>query len=139
MKRTSRNLGIENRNPLNIRYSRANRWLGLHPGHPDVGGFCCFISPVYGYRAAFLLLRTYMQRYGLVTPRAIITRWAPPCENKTELYIACVCGRSGLEENQLLFPDGIDLCRLVAAMARQESGMHVTPGELMEIRRRFGV
>lgn len=25
------NLGIANRNPLNIRYVKANHWLGLHP------------------------------------------------------------------------------------------------------------
>ena len=34
------NLGIDNRNPLNIRYVKANHWLGLHPQTPNVKGSC---------------------------------------------------------------------------------------------------
>lgn len=133
------NIGMQNRNPLNIRYSPANRWLGLHPAQPCVKGFCKFIAPAYGYRAAIVLIKTYMRRYGLRTPAAIIARWAPPSENRTELYVACVCGRSRLRPDERLSEQGPQLARLVAAMARQETGVSITPEAIDEYRRKFNV
>ena len=58
------NLGIANRNPLNIRYVKANHWLGLHPQTPNVKGFCHFTAPAYGFRAAIILIKNYMRKYG---------------------------------------------------------------------------
>lgn len=133
------NLGIANRNPLNIRYAARNRWLGLDPARPDVRGFCRFISFAHGYRAAVVLMKTYIRRYGLDTPAKIIARWAPPSENRTELYIACVCGRSRLGRDERLATTGMQLPRLIAAMARQETGVNVTPEAIREIREKFGV
>lgn len=133
------NLGVANRNPLNIRYVKANRWLGLHPQRPQVKGFCRFIAPAYGYRAAIVLIKNYMSRYGCTTPESIIRRWAPPTENDTELYTACVCGRSRLGRAEQLRADGPQIGRLVAAMARQETGMHITPEGVDEIRQKFNV
>lgn len=133
------NLGIANRNPLNIRYIASNRWLGLHPSHPCVKGFCSFLHFDYGYRAALLQMRNYVCRYGCDTPEKIIRRWAPPSENDTELYIACVCGRSRLLRNERIRPEGMQIPRLVAAMAKQETGLHPVPEYLEELRRRFGV
>ena len=62
------NLGIANRNPLNIRYVKANHWLGLHPQTPNVKGFCHLTAPAYGFRAAIILIKNYMRKYGCVTP-----------------------------------------------------------------------
>lgn len=132
-------LGQRLNNPLNIRYSARNHWLGLHPSQPQERGFCHFISAAHGYRAAVVLMKTYIRRYGLLTPAQIITRWAPPSENRTELYIASVCGRSRLERDTPLRPEGPDLGRLTAAMARQETGMHIVPEKVDEIRKTFGV
>lgn len=133
------NRGVENRNPLNIRYSPANHWLGQHPTAPNARGFCRFISFDHGYRAAIVLMKTYIERRGCHTPRAIVTRWAPPTENDTEIYLACVCGRSGLDADERIDTNGIQIARLVAAMARQETGLHVTPEYLQDLRRRFKV
>lgn len=133
------NIGTANRNPLNIRHSPANRWLGLHPTQPSVKGFCKFIAPAYGYRAAVVLIKTYMRRHGLRTPAQIIARWAPPSENRTELYIACVCGRSRLGRDERLEEQGPQIGRLVAAMARQETGTDITPEAVDEYRRKFNV
>lgn len=128
------NLGRANCNPLNIRYAAANHWLGLHPTQPNVKGFCRFISVAHGYRAAVVLMKRYINRYGLDTPRKIIYRWAPPVENNTVYYIAAVCGRSGLHPDEHLSPTGPQLGRLIAAMARQETGMHITPEGIDVIR-----
>lgn len=133
------NLGTANRNPLNIRYQVANRWLGLDPVTPNVRGFCKFISFAHGYRAAIVLMKTYIQRYGCDTPETIIARWAPPCENRTDIYIACVCGRSRLKRDEHIAVTGMQIPRLVAAMARQETGAQITPEGIQEIRERFGV
>lgn len=132
------NLGICNCNPLNIRYSAVNRWLGLHPAQPQVKGFCRFVSMAHGYRAAVVLIKNYIRR-GIDTPAQIITRWAPPSENRTELYIACVCGRSHLDRDGHIGTAGGDIGRLVAAMARQETGLHITPEGVDEIRVKFRV
>ena len=43
---------------------------------------------LWGIAAAFVLLRTYINQYGLTTPRSIIARWAPPTENDTAAYLA---------------------------------------------------
>ncbi len=133
------NLGIANRNPLNIRYVKANHWLVLHPQTPNVKGFCHFTAPAYGFRAAIILIKNYMRKYGCVTPENIIRRWAPPTENNTELYIACVCGRSRLGRQERLHTEGPQIGRLVAAMTRQETGMYITPEGVDEIRRKFNV
>ncbi len=137
--KTTENLGTENRNPLNIRCSARNHWLGLDPKRPCVKGFCRFISAAHGYRAAVVLVKTYIVRYGCDTPRKIITRWAPPSENRTELYVAAVCGRCGLRPDERIATEGPQIGRLVSAMARQETGAHATPAYIDSLRRKFGV
>lgn len=133
------NLGIANRNPLNIRYAPANRWLGLCSERPNVKGFCHFVNCVYGYRAAVVLIKNYIRHHGCDTPEKIIARWAPPSENRTRLYVACVCGRSGLAPDEKIDPQGKQIGRLVAAMARQESGVNVSPDYIDDLRKQFDV
>ena len=133
------NLGIANRNPLNIRHSTANRWLGLCPNRPSVKGFCHFLNFAYGYRAAVVLIKNYILKHGADTPRKIIARWAPPSENQTDLYIACVCGRSRLAPDEKILAYGPQIARLVAAMAKQETGVSILPEEIEEIRETFKV
>lgn len=137
MKERKPSLGERNRNPLNIRYSPKNQWKGLSRTTPNVDGFCCFEHVVYGYRAAIVLLLNYYNIYGCRTPEQIIYRWAPPTENDTELYIACVCGRIALDRTHILSTDSADFDRLVAAMARQESGAQINEGQVRAIREQF--
>ncbi|MEY1238746.1 structural protein [Providencia manganoxydans] len=76
--------GIRNNNPGNIRHG--DKWQGLHSEQTDKS-FCRFIAPEWGYRALFILIRTYERKYGLCSIRQIINRYAPPVENNTEGYI----------------------------------------------------
>ncbi|MEY0514446.1 structural protein [Providencia manganoxydans] len=76
--------GIRNNNPGNIRHG--DKWQGLHSEQTDKS-FCRFIAPEWGYRALFILMRTYERKYGLCSIRQIINRYAPPVENNTEGYI----------------------------------------------------
>lgn len=130
-------LGIRNHNPLNIRYVVHNKWLGLSKTTPNVSGFCKFDCVDYGLRAAIILLLNYIRVHNCVTPRQIITRWAPPTENNTELYIHCVCGRADVHPDEKLPTEGTRFNRFIVAMARQESGIHLTEGDIERVRAAF--
>ena len=132
-------LGVRNHNPLNIRYLAKNKWLGLSKTTPNVSGFCKFDCIDYGLRAAILLLLTYIRKRGCTTPRQIISRWAPPTENNTELYIQCVCGRADVHPDLPLPTEGSPFNRFIVAMARQESGIHLTEGAIEQIREKFKI
>lgn len=77
----------------------------------------------YGYRAAFKVLRTYINNYKLDTIRKIISRFAPSNENHTENYIKVVSERSGIPENDTVYADNREMMiRIVAAMSFVENG-----------------
>ncbi len=80
--------GLDNRNPGNIRRSKVRYRGEVRPSRdPD---FKQFETLAWGYRAIFVLLNTYRIRYGLSTLRGMISRWAPPSENHTDVYIRAV-------------------------------------------------
>ena len=114
--------GYRNNNPLNIRRCAKNRWVGLAEVQGD-GEFCQFRSMVYGFRAAFVLLRTYWGRHGCRTLRGIISRFAPARENDTEAYIKFVSKRVGVAPDCPIAGNDADLwIRIVKAMAVYENG-----------------
>lgn len=76
--------GERNNNPGNIRHG--SKWQGLSAQQTDKD-FCQFVSPEYGIRAIFVLMRTYEKKHKLCSVREIINRYAPPKENNTEGYI----------------------------------------------------
>ena len=105
--------GIRNHNPLNIRRNGKDQWKGLADYQQDAA-FCQFKSLEYGWRAAFYLLI-----------RGIISKWAPPTENKTEAYIANVSALTGILPDEPLGIPSDQPSRwmmLGAAMAIQENG-----------------
>lgn len=128
MKRNDVTLGKRNRNPLNIRYSKYNRWVG------QVGeskGFCVFKHIDFGFRAALRLLCRYIQD-GYDTPEKIVFRWAPEFENKTESYLEYVLSNTFLLKcQQIKTPD--EVCELCSAMAYYESNTVVGIDYLMDI------
>lgn len=112
--------GIRNNNPLNIRIG--NVWLGERTD-PDDPEFEQFVSMKYGLRAAFVLLRRYINHYHRNTVPMIISTWAPATENNTIKYIDFVCEHATiLRETSLQFSDKDTMCRLVLAMAKYETG-----------------
>ena len=123
--------GIRNNNPLNIRHSR-DKWQGRAPRQTDPA-FVQFTSMAYGYRAAFVLLRTYRQKYGCNTIRKIISRWAPENENHPESYISNVSRWTGIDPDKPIGgQDANTLIGLVAAMSRQENGVVANWAEVAE-------
>ena len=131
MKTTTNNTtlprGYRNNNPLNIRYNPSNKWQGEVSKNTD-GTFEQFTTMAYGYRAAFVLLRKYINTYGLHTVTEIINRWAPPTENNTSGYISRVIGTNGWTASQIINANNKDdMCKLVYAMALVENGYSVLP------------
>lgn len=115
-------------NPLNIRYSEKNQWLGqIGERH----GFCVFSEEKYGWRAGFILLKNYYKK-GFRTISQIIHRFAPASENPTSSYVSFVCGKMqqiGYESYGVEFKDAaLDLGNdmvvvdLLVVMSTFESG-----------------
>lgn len=115
--------GIRNNNPLNIRLG--SHWLGLADIQDDPE-FCQFKTMVYGIRAAFRLLRSYIVTKKLNTIRLIVSRWAPSTENDTEKYIAEVVRITGIADNYVIsFYDKEVMIKLFDAMCQVENGQKV--------------
>lgn len=113
--------GIRNNNPLNIRKNSDVFQGEVRPGTDRA--FKQFSSMAYGYRAAFVVLGSYLQ-CGKNTIEKIVRSWAPPAENNTMGYIAHVSQYSGVDRNKVLTAaSGGDYRKIVAAMSRCENGV----------------
>lgn len=124
--------GLRNCNPLNIRRT-ADLWQGLSERQPDPE-FYSFRSMAWGYRAAFIVLRTYCHKYDINTIERIVNRWAPPEDNNdTEVYIQKVCILTGFARDMPLNPyNPSHMAPLVAAMSRVENGRRAEMAEVRE-------
>ena len=113
--------GLNNRNPGNIRQSKGRDNGEVRPSRDPA--FKQFETMAWGYRAIFVLLHTYRTRHGLRTIAAMIARWAPPSENKTELYIRTVSRRSGIPADRPLDTrDRRTMIPIAAAISFVENG-----------------
>jgi hypothetical protein len=117
--------GLRNNNPLNIRHNPDLFQGEIRPGTDK--SFKQFISAIYGYRAAFVTLATYLNR-GKNTIEKIITSWAPANENNTAKYISDVERKSGVNRNKILTAgSGEDYVKIVLAMSFVENGISANP------------
>ena len=114
--------GIRNDNPLNIRHGKS-QWVGMREKQTDKS-FVQFTERVYGYRAAFVLLRGYIGK-GKDTIGKIIAKRAPSSDgNNTQSYINYVSKSTGINASHALrFEDKNDLVEVVRSMAHMESGI----------------
>jgi hypothetical protein len=112
--------GLVNNNPLNIKYSPDNPWLG-QTGRE--GEFSTFQSPDYGMRAGDKVLQTYGEKYGIDNISDVITRFAPPSENDTNAYIDYVTNKIGMERDEAIDLSDSDFRKnLTSIMAEYETG-----------------
>ena len=113
--------GIRNNNPGNIRKSK-DPWQGLAERQTDAD-FFVFQGPIYGIRAIARILITYQDKYGLQNINGLISRWAPPNENKTDAYVAEVVVKTGFAAGQSVnMHSYADLKPVVKAIILQENG-----------------
>ena len=122
--------GIRNNNPLNIRVG--NSWQGEVEKPTDMQ-FEQFKEMRWGCRAAFKLLKRYIERYGCNTVEKIIRRWAPSSENDTERYINVVCNRMGIKRDEIIkFNYQYTMCILMQAMAYVENGQIINFDDILD-------
>jgi len=114
--------GYINNNPGNIRLNN-EVWQGEVVPSKDKS-FKTFKSMPYGYRAIFILLRTYINRSGLDTIRRIISTYAPSNENQTDAYIRFVSNRTGIDpDEKISLSETKKLKDIVAAISYMENGV----------------
>ena len=122
--------GILNNNPCNIRISTDKFQGEVQPSQDKE--FKQFETMAYGYRAAFRVIRTYINNYKCDTIRKIISRWAPKSENYTENYIRVVSERSGIPADDIVYPDNREMMvRIVAAMSYVENGREAVMSDVI--------
>lgn len=82
-----------NNNPGNL---RAAPWLSPPPPvtKSNGAGFVIFVSPAAGIAGIYHQVALDVARGA--TLRALISKWAPPTENATQVYIATVAAKLGL-------------------------------------------
>ena len=115
--------GIRNNNPLNIRVG--NNWQG-EVAKPSDHTFEQFKEMKYGVRAAFIILRNYINRHKLNTIPKVINRWAPSKENNTLAYIKAVEKYSLIDINETLrFENKCQMINLFRAMCIVENGREI--------------
>lgn len=96
-------LGIDNRNPLNIKQSERNPWEGS--AGADKAGHAIFRHEIYGIRAACRILARYQLEKGCKTLVDYLRIWAPASDtlgsvqgqpqNSPESYAAFVNRKVG--------------------------------------------
>jgi len=107
------NKNVRNNNPLNIEYNAANDWVGQVGSD---GRFAIFEAPEYGFRSGYILLKNYMNWYGLNTVALILHRFAPPEDNNpTSNYALYVARQMGVDVNATITID--DLPDMMLAMS----------------------
>lgn len=124
-------LGIANNNPLNIVHNPKNNWVGLKKSKQR---FCVFTHMRWGYRAAAMLLKKYINVYKCNTIRKICERWAPNSENNTPAYIKFVSLATHLDPDvEIKFGDYTVMMQLLAAMTRMENGNEWDPMDVNDL------
>lgn len=110
--------GIRNNNPLNIKWSSVNNWLGQTG--KDSGGFSIFDKPENGIRAAARILDNYAKR-GITTLGDIVKTWAPAEDkNNVEAYTEHV--ERGVGKSRGVRITRADYLPLLRVMIKHENG-----------------
>ena len=85
-----------------------------------------FRNPVYGYRAAFITIRSLVWRKHRNTVAKLLTEWDPDADGgDQQLYTARVCALTGMSPHDILNPlDANQMIPLVSAISRIENREH---------------
>ena len=114
---------FRNWNPLDLRpRAQPPKWPGQTALDTAPGGpFAIFASIADGWAAGGLWLMMAHDLWGLVTPRKMITTFAPWTENNTDAYIATVCKPLGITGDTPVNPhDPMFRRAMLRAMAHVE-------------------
>lgn len=97
--------GLRNNNVGNIRFSKANNWLGKIPLALNTdanNSFEQFENVHFGIRAMMILIKNYYTKNGLTSVKQIISKYAPEFENNTKAYVDSVVAMVGQNDIPVL-------------------------------------
>lgn len=116
---SSGTLADQNNNPLNIRYSSGNNWVGKAGDNGT--GFEQFDTPEHGLRAGFKLMRNQIAN-GNNTISSLVSKWAPAGDgNNPVQYAQSVSKATGIPLGQKLDASNPQqMIGIAKAMANQE-------------------
>jgi hypothetical protein len=111
--------GLRNNNPGNVRVNLSIKWRGQIAVDQD--GYLVFADAIWGLRAICMIIRHYTEYHGDNTVRKIISRWAPPSENPTFIYVGNVARACGVAPDDPfdIHQDGLTMLRAIVV---QENG-----------------
>lgn len=117
-------------NPLSAVNMPKNNPLNIKT--PDLAGFMQYPSIGAGFKAADqLLLNTYWDKWHLNTIAGIVSTWNGKGAANNPQYISLVAKQMGVKANAPLnMTDPAVRARLEAAMALEESGLHLSPSDV---------
>ena len=122
-------------NIFNIRATKGTTWKG-QTGQRK--GFVEFETREMAIRAWLVLMRTYRRRYAATTIGEIVTRFAPPSENDTRLYVEQMVAWTLIPENMELTQTW-HYALLAVAMARKETGVAIFAGDVLMAMERYDI
>lgn len=97
------------------------------------GRFAVFPAPQWGIRIIPKNLQSYQKKLGLKSVRAMISRWAPPNENDTEMYIRRVCDKLGVSDTATVDMWNYDVAKeMTLAIIGVELGGNPYPMHVIE-------
>lgn len=77
----------------------------------------------YGLRAAFIILRKYINQYERNTIRKIVHSWSPDGSRIESIYMSSVSKWSAIAlDDTIRFDDRDTMCKIVQGMAKVETG-----------------
>lgn len=112
---TRPNRNVKANNPLNIRENQRvdYDWDGERKLDTDKD-FEEFVTPEYGFRAAYIILLKYLEREDNTITK-IVSKWAPAFENHVEGYSNFVAKRVDMDVDEFVEPS--DLPKIMLAMS----------------------
>lgn len=119
--------GLRNKNPLNIIKNENISWIGKITNGKD-RIFESFTDMKWGFRAAFVLLRKYINVHHCNTIHKIIHRWAPDGKAAETAYEQWVAKVAGIGVNEIVkFDDQTTMLLICSGMCEFENGKGWNP------------
>lgn len=125
---------IAKNNIFNIRAGGA-KWVGQIGSNK---GFAVFDTQEHAIRAWLVLMRTYRRKHGLTTIRDIVSRFAPPTENKTDNYVR-YCSTVTLKGSKEPITNRGTYYVLGQAMAMMETGTCLPYEVIASVANKYGI
>ena len=125
---------IAKNNIFNIRAAGA-KWVGQIGSNK---GFVVFDTQEHAIRAWLVLMRTYRRKHGLTTIRDIVSRFAPPTENKTDNYVRYCCTVTLKGSKEPITNQGTYYV-LGQAMAMMETGTCLPYEVIASVANKYGI